>query len=179
MSDSTSPRNASGGLVRQQSAINFIPVNKPTHCRMNTMCNPRPARMPLSASAFLCALLSLVSLLLLPTRAPAQMCGTGLAGDIAVSPSTAHVGDTVTINFLEVFSSLNTCAVTNGKAWIIFPDNSVQLWLNNFNLQPNSAILCPGNAACLPGVSFSYVVKSNDMSRSLMFQTNFPAGFNF
>ena len=107
------------------------------------------------------------------------MCGTGLAGDIAVSPSTAHVGDTVTINFLEVFSSLNTCAVTNGKAWIIFPDNSVQLWLNNFNLQPNSAILCPGNAACLTGVSFTYVIRSNDMNRNLSFQTNFPTGFNF
>src|SRR5205823_3638642 len=133
MSDSTSPRDASGGLVRQTVSHKFHTVNKPTHCRMNTMCNPRPTRMPLSASAFLCALLSLVSLLLLPTRAPAQACGTGLAGDIAVSPSTAHVGDTVTINFLEVFSSLNTCAVTNGKAWIIFPDNSVQLWLNSFS----------------------------------------------
>src|SRR5205814_1127012 len=123
------------------------------------------------------ALFGLSSLLGLVQHSHAQSCGTGFGGDIAIN-SLAHVGDTVRINFVEVFSSANTCTVTNGKAWIIYPNNSVVQWLNNFNLAPNTSILCPGAADCLAG-SFSYVVNASDINRNLVFQTNFPPGFNF
>ena len=129
-------------------------------------------------ACFCASILLLLAAWLLPLPiAQAQNCGTGFGGDIAVSPSTAHVGDTVTINFLELFSSLNTCTVTNGRAWIIYPDNTVQLWLNDFILLPNSTILCPSGPACLP-FSLTYIIKPADVQRSLSFATNFPAGFN-
>src|SRR6185295_14703257 len=114
----------------------------------------------------------------LGSPASGQTCGTGLGGEINVSPSIAHVGDTITINFVDIFSSLNTCQVTNGKAWLIYPDNSVRLWLDNFTLNPQSIIQCPGSAPCLPFTT-TYVVQAADINRTLSFQTNFPTGFNF
>lgn len=137
----------------------------------------RPEKPPIAARLLALSALGLTFLLATQENF-AQTCGTGLGGDIAVSPSVAHVGDTITVNFVEVFSSLNACTVTNGRAWIIYPNNSVQTWLNNFNLPPNSSIVCPGNASCL-SFTTTYVVQAADIGRNLSFQTNFPAGFNF
>src|SRR5436189_5450919 len=87
-------------------------------------------------------------LLMLGAQARAQNCGAGLGADLGISNRTFHVGDTLTLDFVEVFSSANTCTITNGRLWLVYPDNSVALWLDDFTLAPSSAILCPGDSTC-------------------------------
>src|SRR5438874_7654465 len=103
------------------------------------------------------ALFSLAASLDVVQNASAQVCGGGFDSAIAITQGVVHVGDTITIGFLQVSSSANTCSITNGRSWLIYPDNNVVLWLDNFTLGPNSSITCPGDASCLAG-SFTYVV---------------------
>lgn len=110
--------------------------------------------------------------LLLSSALGQQPCATGMAVGISVSLEHARVGQKIIINGMEVFLSSNTCAVTNGKAWIIFPDNTATLWLDNFAVAPGGSIYCPGTDSCMG--SFSYTVSSNDIDRSIQFETNYP-----
>src|SRR5215471_20896267 len=81
----------------------------------------------LSAGLYLSALLGLGGLLPMQD-ASGQVCscnGGGLATSISVTPTISHVGDTVTISQIgAVLGSLNNCFVTNGIAYIMYPNGN-------------------------------------------------------
>ena len=121
-------------------------------------------------------------------RAQAQTsCGTGLGGTLNISgpypppnDSFIHVGEVARINSAEIFSTATTCTATNLQAWVIYPDNTFQEFLDNFTLPSGGDQLCFGTASgpCLPFTS-TYLVKLSDVQNTITFATNHPTGFTF
>ena len=132
-----------------------------------------------------------VCALLEPQNSLAQECGPGIGAGIGVMTPTgaaiehngdstlvAHIGDTITINSVAVFTSAfgSTCGVTNGQCWVVYPDNTVQEAMHNFTLLSSAAggsgHQCPSaDSVCLPFAQ-TYVVDTNDINKPLSFSTN-------
>src|SRR5882762_7834882 len=106
----------------------------------------------------------------------------GMASVITVSPTIAHVGDTVTISQLGVALGGTSCNVTNGQSFIMYPDGVVanaQQYETNFTILQGQTLTClptpsSGDASCR-AVTLSYVIQAADQNRSLLFTT--PRGF--
>ena len=113
-------------------------------------------------------------------------CFSGAAAPINVVgpypsfPGLIHANEVATITGVAIVNPSISCAITNLKAWVIYPDNSFQKWLdfsaNGFVIQPNTAIQCPGDANCLLFTD-TYVVRAADIGTGIAFTTNWPSGF--
>src|SRR4051812_49328761 len=122
--------------------------------------------------------------------ARAQTCNPGIGANIGVSTPTgatimvngtptlvAHVGDTVTITSLAVFNSSfgNTCGVTNGQGWVVYPNNTFQKAMQDFLLRSSAAggqgHQCPSaDPVCLPFTQ-TYTINAADINKALSFTT--------
>ena len=152
----------------------------------NPSCTTPKNRIAISLSAIVA-----VGALLSAGNALAQACNPGVGANIGVTTPTgttivyngtptlvAHIGDTVTVNSLAVFTSAfgSTCGVTNGQGWVVYPNNSNQKAMQNFTLlssaQGGSGHQCPSaDAVCLTFTQ-TYVVNAADMNKMLLFTTN-------
>jgi hypothetical protein len=121
----------------------------------------------------------------------AQECNPGFGAGIGVMTPTgatviyngaptlvAHIGDTITINSVAVFTSAfgSTCGVTNGHMWVVYPNNTYQKVFSDFTLLSSasggSGHQCPSaDAVCLPYTQ-TYLVNAADLNRPLSFTTN-------
>src|SRR5712671_3643941 len=61
----------------------------------------------------------------------------GSASVITVSPTTAHIGDTVNITQLGFAQSGVTCELTNGQSFIMYPDGVVPTYSNGHMYETN------------------------------------------
>jgi uncharacterized repeat protein (TIGR01451 family) len=126
-----------------------------------------------------------------PEKLMAQVCNPGVGANIGVLTPTgatvvhngtptlvAHIGDTIMINSLAVFTSAfgSTCGVTNGQGWVVYPNNSSQKAMQNFTLASSAAggsgHQCPSADAVCMSFTQTYVVNAADMNQPLSFTTN-------
>ena len=126
-----------------------------------------------------------------PNAVLAQACNNLIGAGITVQGpygnQYVHVGQEATIASVAVFApaSVNACSVTNLKAWLVYPNNSFQEWLD---MSADHRILtggslgqlvsCPGNSNCV-AFSSTYTIAAGDIGGGLSFSTNWPAGFSF
>jgi len=116
--------------------------------------------MRVKDSLSLATLCSLIVIGLPLQRAEAQCNGGGLASTISVSPTTAHVGDVITITQLGVSLGAGVCTVSNGQSFLMYPNgntnivagpptgdglNGIQQYETNFSI-----LVAPGAVQCLP-----------------------------
>src|SRR5579864_5930376 len=57
-------------------------------------------------------------------QVPANCVNGGMASIIGVSPTLAHVGDTITISALGVSLGGLSCDITNGQSFVMYPDGN-------------------------------------------------------
>src|SRR5437762_2993134 len=79
----------------------------------------------LTVATFISSLIGLFTLLLPIGDALAQSCvcnDSGLTTSVALNPKFAHVGDTILVSQLGVGLLPNNCTVTNGQAFIMYPN---------------------------------------------------------
>src|SRR5258706_5281468 len=128
----------------------------------------------------LTAIFTVFALQLQTQRLLAQTCATGLGASIQVSPTTAHVGDTVTVTLTSVgLNPVSDCAVTNLYGFLVKPDNSAVLSMTNVILIPGTfnTFQCTGpsgagaNGTCITTVSYNYVVAAADIGQKLVFNS--------
>src|SRR6187399_3167347 len=96
-----------------------------------------------SSVAALAALIAMPSLQAAPT--PAGCLNGGMASVITVSPTTAHIGDTITITQLGVSLGGTSCNVTNGQSFVMYPDGvsaNAQQYQNEFAIDQGQTITC-------------------------------------
>src|SRR5947207_1768826 len=116
------------------------------------MCKFEIIRRSINGSAQVALLAGLLASSVPIDRAQAQTsCGTGLGGTLNISgpypppnDSFIHVGEVARINSAEIFSTATTCTATNLQAWVIYPDNTFQEFLDNFTLPSGGDQLCFG-----------------------------------
>ena len=120
-------------------------------------------------------------------------CGQGgQAAFITVNPVVAHAGDTITVTTLGFGTFPNSCLITNGNSYIVYPNgntnlvgnppagnglNGVQTYETNFyTTAQNAALYCFGGITvggvpdCLP-VTTTYIVNTNDLNKAFSFTT--------
>jgi uncharacterized membrane protein len=154
------------------------------------ICNQMFSKRAIQRSAWTSAVL-IAAALVSPATSQAQICNPGVGANIGVTTPTgtsvihngtptlvAHIGDTVTINSLAVFTSSfgSTCGVTNGDGWVVYPDNSSQKAMQNFTLASSAAggsgHQCPSaDTVCMPFTQ-TYIIAAKDMNQPLSFTTN-------
>lgn len=123
--------------------------------------------------------------------AQAQSCNNLIGAGITVNGPYGnqyiHIGQVATISQVAIFvpGGVNACSVTNLKAWVVYPNNSYQQWLDMSTSHAvlaggalGSTVTCPGNTNCL-AFSSTYTIQAPDVGGSLSFTTNWPSGFTF
>ena len=103
-------------------------------------------------------------------------CTPELAGGTQVTPTVAHVGDTINVIGVKAGTSGGDCDLINVSAWLVDPNNSVQLVFTNGMIPSGSCASCPsgfssciGTEDCISGVNFTYVVSAADINQPLSF----------
>jgi hypothetical protein len=126
-----------------------------------------------------------------PLNTLAQVCNPGIGLNLGVLTPTgasvvhngvptlvAHIGDTLTVNSVAVFTSAfgSTCGITNGQVCVVYPDNTVQKAMQYFTLLSSAAggsgHQCPSaDSVCSPFIS-TYVINSADLDKPLTITAN-------
>jgi uncharacterized repeat protein (TIGR01451 family) len=129
------------------------------------------------------AMCSLLAMIFLPATTvnavPTPNCnGGGLTAIVGVSPSVAHVGDTINISRLGWQIKGDVCGVSNVTAFVVYPSgsNSMTLYYTN-SIHPTDKILPDSTFDCIGGtntpstncvpVTSTYVVQPDDVGRRL------------
>ena len=109
-------------------------------------------------------------------------CVSEIEAGVVVSPTVAHVGDTIFVQGVDASESSIDCGVTNTAAWLVKPDNSSELIFTNGTIAANQCGACPPGGlpcvapvSCVGGASFTYVVSAADIDKNLNF--TIPPGF--
>jgi len=137
------------------------------------MCKSKFAKIRLSASVGVPALIGL-SMFLLPTEnAQAQAGCTPSIGDAPTFlEARAHVGDTVHITRVDLVVGNNTCQLANGTNWLIYPNNTPVIVTAGYTTLFGTAetIFCPGTSlrGCVPYTD-TYTILAADVGRNLSF----------
>jgi hypothetical protein len=114
---------------------------------------------------------------LLPVQNASASCGNlgnGLAAQMTVSPTTAHLGETITINIISVTIPSDDCDTVLAKCWVTMPNNQTQLVFTNGTIFRGQSFGCPtngftGTGVCLPNLITTYVVTNTDINKDLSF----------
>ena len=128
----------------------------------------------------LCSVASALGAMMLTAQiGPAQVvnnCTPELAAGTQVTPTVAHIGDTIGILGVKAGTSGGDCDLVNVSAWLVDPNNSVQLVFTNGAIPSGNCASCPsgfssciGTENCIPGVNFTYVVSGADINQPLSF----------
>jgi len=151
------------------------------------MCRFKLLKTRLTSAAGTFALLGLTTLLQPTQNALAQVppgCINGFqAAGVGVTPTIAHVFDTITISSLGFGGAAGTsCELTNGQSFLMYPNGvTVQMYQSNFVQTSAGEILTcqpttnQTTAGCTP-VTLTYVVQPGDIDIPLSFTT--PRGFS-
>src|SRR5215471_11256716 len=134
----------------------------------------------------------------LPGTAWAAACasggnlGAGLVVQVdGVTPNpvlgvVAHIGDTLTVSDVSVNIGATSCNASNGRTWVVYPDNHSEMAMLNFNLPSGQQIFCdstthPNDTSCQT-ITTSWLIKASDLTpRTIIITTNIPQapGFTF
>ncbi len=158
----------------------------------------KPKLSKLAGPTWVCAsaLLGLSTLLPIENaraQVPPGCLNGGMASVINVSPTIAHIGDTVTITHLGVSLGGSSCDVTNGQSFIMYPNgnpafvagppvgnglNGIQEYETNFFINQGQTLDClagPTAAGACALVTLTYTIQAGDVNKPLSFTT--PRGF--
>ncbi len=126
-------------------------------------------------------------------QVPPGCLNGGMASVINVSPTIAHIGDTVTITHLGVSLGGSSCNVTNGQSFVMYPNgnpafvagppvgnglNGIQEYETNFFINQGQTLDClasPTPAGACALVTLTYTIQAGDVNKPLSFTT--PRGF--
>jgi uncharacterized repeat protein (TIGR01451 family) len=121
--------------------------------------------------ALFATLIALLSSSKVVAQVPPGCTPGGMGASVQVTPTMAHIGDTITVTSVGANLGAANCVLTNGNAWLIYPDNSFQQTMTNVFLNPGDQTFCtPSGAFCLPFTT-TYAIKFSDVDKNLSFTT--------
>src|SRR5260221_9346783 len=141
------------------------------------MCKIKSTKIELAVWLCISALVGL-TVFLLPARsanaATLDNCLAELAAGAAVTPTVAHIGDTVTIQRVNAAVPVLDCDEAEVSEKIVLPDGTTFLVFTGGVIPSGACFSCPINAACVgtgtcePAFSsVTYVVAAPDIGKAL------------